>query len=265
MSLSGLTAAGVIQSGADTATTVQGPLRIIGGVSDARLEIAGNTWTGKAKTVINSTGRAVLNVAATTAGRLEDNVTVTGGAWLDNVTANGKTKFLKNLSIALGAGGGQVALEPGATIGGALTVTGGTGVDVVSLHGTTVGGATRIVTGGGTDTLDLDLGATFTGTFFADLGSGDDSISIAQSLGSLAPVTFSGLTKILAGFGNDTLLLGRSAATGGDVNSTATFQAAGNLIDGGAGVNLFDDEAAQVEFVGPATLATPHWTDPTPG
>jgi hypothetical protein len=254
VTVAGQAAGRLIQSGPDTVATVSGPLRVSSAGSEARLDLTGDSWTAKGTTAVTGLGRAVVNLTTATTDRFEQNVAVTGGLGLDLVTASPTARFLRNLSVGLGAGGGQLALDPGVTVGGALTVNGGTGVDVVSIRGVSVGGNTRIVTGGGKDTLTVDQGSTFTGTFYADLGGGDDTIAVAQSGGS--PVTFSGEATILAGLGDDTLRLGQAGVAG----AQAVFTTAGSLIDGGMGLNLFDDEAAS--FTGPVTIV--HWTDPTP-
>ena len=255
LTVSGQTAGRLTQTGATA--TVTGSLRVAGGAAEAVLDVGGGSWIAKGTTTVTSPGRAVLDLTPTTTGRLEGNVLVQGGSGFDEISASAPTEFMKNLTVSLGAGGGRVDLAPGTTVGGSLTVTGGTGADEVSLRGVDVTGATRIVTGGGTDTLTVDLGATFDATFFADLGGGADTINIAQGLGTPGPVTFTGKATILGGTGGDILRLGQ---TGADPNRRAVFGTAGSVIDGGAGVNLFDDE--QAVFSGPVSIV--HWTDPTP-
>jgi hypothetical protein len=104
--------------------------------------------------------------------------------------------------------------------------------------------------------LTIDGGATFAATFTADLGTGDDTIAIAQNTGSTAAVTFTGNAKILAGLGNDTLSLGLDVGSGGDVNSRAVFNGLTDVIDGGLGIDFFD--AASGQFTG----ATPTGWNP---
>ena len=58
-------------------------------------------------------------------------------------------------------------------------------------------------------------------------------------------------------------LLGASVAVGGDANSRVVFSGTGSLIDGGAGINSFDDERAQFTGLALGTSIT-NWTDPTP-
>jgi hypothetical protein len=260
LTVSGQTTGRLTQNGVSTTTTVAGPVRVAGGAAEAVLDIEGDAWTGKEATTVTSPGRAVVAATAGTAARFEQNVAVQGGSGVDTLVGSSSARFLKNLSVNLGAGGGQVNLGPGSTVGGALSVTGGTGADTVSLAGVTVTGSTRVVTGGGADTLTVDQGAAFGGTFYADLGAGADTIAIGQTTGASGPVTFSGKVTILAGAGNDNLRLGRAAAAGGDAHCRPAFVAAGNVIDGGSGINLFDDEAAAIT----GSVAPTHWTDPTP-
>ena len=79
--------------------------------------------------------------------------------------------------------------------GNLLFQTGGD-TDAVTLRAVTVTGKTTIQTGGGNDLLTIDDGSTFTGTFFADLGTGSDGIFIAQDAGQTAPVTVTGKATI---------------------------------------------------------------------
>ncbi len=90
---------------------------------------------------------------------------------------------------------------------------------------------------------------------FADLGLGDDTLSIAQNLGSTASVGFNSSAVFSLNSGNDTLLLGRSAAAGGDANSSVFFNAPGSLISGGLGVNTFVLANAQFFGLTPSNFA----------
>ena len=159
-------------------------------------------------------------------------------------------------TLSFGAPGAPVFID------GQLKIESDSASDSITLRNTTVNGNTSIKTGGSRDTLTID-DCTFTGTFTADLGIGDDTIAIGQAVGSAAPVTFAGKATILGGIGNDLLQLGKSLGSGGDANSKGVFQAAGNKIDGGNGVDTFDDELGQFEGVALGTDIM-NWTDPTP-
>ena len=81
-------------------------------------------------------------------------------------------------------------------------------------------------------------------------------------------MTFVGKATILAGTGNDTLLLGKDAGAGGDANSKAVFTAAlANKIDGGTGINTFDGltpAQSPAQFTGLTAVNFLNWTDPNP-
>jgi hypothetical protein len=65
-------------------------------------------------------------------------------------------------------------------------------------------------------------------------GAGDDNIIIAVELGSNNGVRFIGKTTIKAEAGNDALTLGNNA---GDPFTLWVYDAIGNVIDGGSGIN----------------------------
>src|SRR4029079_10771236 len=97
----------VIQDGPDTVADVGGPVRVAGGTAEAVLDLEGNAWTGKGATAVTSPGRAVVGFGPATAARFEGNVAVQGGSGFDTLLAGDTVRFLKNLSVNLGAGGGQ--------------------------------------------------------------------------------------------------------------------------------------------------------------
>jgi len=223
------------------------------------VHIAGNV------TVFGPAG-AVVSFNAGAPSEVQGNVTVTGGRFIDHFGASFRLRIGGNLTINLagedntvGMGGSGFPVE----VGGKLTIRTGDGNDTISLRFVNILGATVITTGSGADTLNVENGANFAGTFFANLGNGDDLIALGQSAGAPRPVQFTAKATILAGAGNDTLQLGNSTITG-DANSLVQFVAAGNKIDGGLGLNWFDDETQQFEVGPTGTLALIGWTDPTP-
>ena len=172
------------------------------------------------------------------------------------VVAGSRQKTDSNLpgDVQIGDPAGPV------TVAGNFVIQTAGNIDTIDLRAVTVTGNTVISTGGGNDSLTIDDGCAFTSTFTTDLGSGDDTIAIAQDTAQAAPVTFTGKATINTGAGADTLLLGLLA---GDANSRAVFVAAGSKIDGGTGINSFDDELGQFDglILGTGILG---WTDPTP-
>ena len=173
-----------------------------------------------------------------------------------------------SLTINAGAGNNDVTLGDAIAklaIGRNLAVTTTGGDDVVRLNGTMVTGTTTVKTGAGADLLDVIGSATFTGATTIDLGAGDDLWMAANGVGTTTgPVTFTGKVSVKLGAGNDTLILGlaQPPAAGGNANTVVAFSGStANKIDGGTGLNSFDDELAQ--FTGTVAIF-PNITDPTP-
>jgi hypothetical protein len=225
----------------DPATVASDPTTITG-----NLALTGTGWTSVVF------GTDVLS-------EVKGNVTVKGGWFTDVFDANEFFKVGKNLSLTLNGGDNVVNLGNGqglVAVAGTLTVKGGAGNDLFTLDRVLVTGAATVQTFGGADVLRIETGSTFLGTFSADLGAGDDSIEVAQLTGSTAPVTFAGRAKILGGLGNDLLLLGFAPdlinpPDGGDANSRVVFGGVGSVVDGGLGLNFFDDSTDQSTGVVP--------------
>jgi hypothetical protein len=162
---------------------------------------------------------------------------------------------LGSLAVAGGTGNDAIAVAggfgTGSIITGAASIGTGGGANAVTLRRVAVGGPVAVATGDGADTLTIDA-STFFNTFTANLGAGNDAIRIAQARGSATPVEFRGTVSVHAGVGNDTLLLGRAGAAGGDVNSRVIFH--GGVVSGDAAgtFNLFDTVTTQ--RTGPVTL-----------
>jgi hypothetical protein len=143
-------------------------------------------------------------------------------------------------SVTIGDGGGPVSIF------GGLSIDTRNGNDTVILDQVSLAGAVKIKTGVGADNLSIEDGSEFLSTFTADMGSGDDSISIAQNTGGTDPVSFGGITKITAGTGNDSLVLGLAIGSGGDAGTNVVFgNAAASILDGGLGLDDFDSADAQ--------------------
>jgi hypothetical protein len=199
----------------------------------------------------------------TAPSEVKGNISVKGGWFNDVFKTNGNFKADKNITLNLAGGDNVVAIGDGTglvTVLGKGSITTGDGNDMVTFDEVTWTGPITLKTGGGADFLSVEDGSTFMSTFTADLGNGDDTISIAQDTaadGSPGPTTFTGLTKITAGAGNDSLFLGlaQGAPNNGDANSRVVFSTPGSVIDGGLGLDFFDPTSAQ--FTG---AATPNWT-----
>jgi large repetitive protein len=214
-------------------------------------------------TVVGPGGMAV-DFSTGPLSQVNGNLTAVGGPFGGSFNAGNHLRVGGNLTLnmpggenSVSIGGVDIPLE----VGKNLTIKSGTGNDAIALNFITVLGATLVTTGSGADILAIDQGANFTGTFSANLGSGDDLVAFAQSAGATQPVEFTGKVTVLCGTGNDTLQLGNIA---GDANSLVRFEAAGNKIDGGLALNWFDDETQQFGVSPIGTLTLLGWTDPTP-
>jgi len=231
----------------------------------AALQATGTSLTVTGNLSVTTAGFGSASFNTTALSKVAGNVNIKGG-WGGGTfnVINDMFKADKNVTVDMGAFSGLVSIGDGTTvadIGGNLAVKGGLGNDRATLTRVKVAGTTTINTGAGADTLEIES-SEFVKAFSADLGNGDDTISIAQFAAAPAPVNFGAKTTILAGAGNDTLTLGNAppAAGTGDANSKAVFAVA-SKIDGGTGYNVFDNELGQSS--GPVTIAL-NWTDPTP-
>lgn len=143
-------------------------------------------------------------------------------------------------------------------VGGNLTIYTAGGRDGITLRRVSVTGNTTIKTGAGADEFVAEWATLYSGTFFADFGVGHDTISLAQTGTAGFGARFAGKATVLTRYGNDTLKLGSALI----LFSKAEFLGAGSKIDGGAGLNSFDDETGQFSGVALGTGII-NWTDPT--
>jgi hypothetical protein len=243
----------------DGTAAVGGNLTVAGGGLSASLVAFGRSLSVGGNLTVAAPAGSNSNVDLL-ATEVRGNVVMTGGSGDDRLSADPTTRFDRDVTLRLG-GGLNVASIQG-SVGRNLTVLAGAGVDLVTLFALQVAGATRLVTGGGADVLQIDDGSTFSGTFFADLGAGDDGLSVAQGTGGANPVTFQKPATIRTGAGNDTLALGNAGSAG----TVAVFQA-GGTVDGGTGLNLFDGltpDQAPAQFTGLEAADFLNWTDPNP-
>jgi hypothetical protein len=267
--LGGLTVSGATVGAVLVGTTVKGNVSITG-MFQADLQVDGATVTGNVtlKSALPSleatgagtsiTGNLALTgtawtsavFATTSLTQVGGNVTVKGGWYSDLFQTNGMFRAAKNLTLTLGGGDNTVSLGDGSavvSVVGNLKVTAAGGADTVSLDWVSVTGTTAVATLSGADMLSVEDGSSFAKAFTADLGTGDDTISVAQVTGSTAAVAFNSSAKITAGTGNDTLMLGLSTdpLVGGDSNTRAVFLAPVNVVDGGTGLDLYDASSGQ--------------------
>jgi hypothetical protein len=246
-------------------TVTTGPLKLDGAGGDVMFSAGGESLNVGGDLSISGVGMNRIWLDPDLGTTVGGNVKVAGATgdpdWFlvwDSLTV------AKDLSVNLG--GGANAIEFGTddgttTIGGKLTLIGGSGSDEITLNAITVQGATAITTGAAADTLTI-YGSTFVGTVSVDLGGGADILAIADVPTATAPVTFNSAATVKMGIGNDALRLGLALANGGNANTNVLFGPTGSLnVDGGANLNTFDDEAGQFDI---ARVTTLNFTDPTP-
>lgn len=192
--------------------------------------------------------------------------TVSGGDGADAFSAAPGVRFQNSLSLRLGNGDNEVDMEGDAatTVAGPLSITTGSGNDLITLFDVVIAGASSFTTGGGADELAGDA-STFTGNVTMSFGSGFDRLMLATENGSSRPVTFQGTLVADMGSEDDILLLGRAGdLSGGDANTRVVFdpEVKGSGINGGTGVNTFQQvfsnftglpPSAIVNFTGGAT------------
>ena len=236
------------------AATVTGSVALTAALASFAATGAGTTVNGNL--TLTGSGWTTTSFQSTSLSEVKGNLTVKGGWFNDTFEANGFFKVGKNLGLTLGGGNNEVLIGDGTAtvpVGGNLKVSAGAGADAVALDGVAVTGATGVLTGAGADYLSIENGSAFTKAFTADLGSGDDEISIAQLAGSSRAVSFAVKSRIAAGAGNDLLALGleNSVGAGGDANSRAEFLGAGHVVDGGLGLNFYDAASGQSSGVTP--------------
>lgn len=211
---------------------------------------------------LSVSGAAATTVSFESDGpsEVKGNITVKGGFGNDLFETNANFKADKNVTLTLNGGDNTVAIGDGSglvTVGGKGSITAGDGSDQLLFDRVSWAGPVTIATKGGADLLSVEDGSTFQSTFTADLGNGDDTISMGQNTaldGSPGGDTFVGKAKITAGAGNDAVFLGLAVAAGGDAVSKVTFNTATSVVDGGLGLDFFDATSAQ--FTG---AATPNW------
>jgi len=147
------------------------------------------------------------------------------GAGDDTVSVLGSLN-LKNVTFNLGDGNNSLSVGAGMNVTGKLSITGGTGADVVSLEGS-IAKSASISLGLGNDDLSL-LGTSFSSAVTINTGAGADLVTIDQtSLGLNA--NFNNTLTINTGEDNDEVSI-RNAATKkisvntGDDDDTVTLE-----------------------------------------
>jgi len=248
-----------------TTLEVTGTMSIAAGNGTVYFQFQGTELFVGQDLIVKGQYSEVLHVVPATASGIGRNVTFTLGNDDDTLIVNENLAVLRNVTINAGAGNNSIGLGTNTAnfaVGGNLRISALGGDDSVTLSRPAVTGTTRITTGAGADLLQMNGLGTFTGATTIDLGTGDDTWNAANDPAtSTDRVTFTGTVTAKLGAGNDTLRLGVAVASGGNANTTVDFStSSANKIDGGTGLNFYDDEAAQLT----GTVAIVNFTDPTP-
>jgi len=230
----GLTATGGVSVTAPNASFFAIPLLPPPAVGGGRGAVVGGNLA------VSGSAATTVSFESTTLSEVKGTITVKGGFGNDLFETNANFRADKAVNLTLNGGDNTVTVGDGTgalALGGAVTIKAGDGSDTVAFDQVTVTGAVSVATKGGADLLSIEDGSRFVSTFTADLGLGDDTISVAQNPSPPppatppGPVTFTGHVKILAGVGNDTLFLG--VGGDGDTTTSVVFTDPTSTIDGG--------------------------------
>jgi len=195
---------------AAVATVSRATLNITGDADASNLSIeqldGGVKVTALNGTTLRIAGTDVPNGTLTFSGVTALNVRLGDGN--DSVSVLGALN-LKNVTFNLGDGDNTLDVGAGLSSTGKLTVTGGTGRDVVTMNGV-AGKAATINLGHGNDDLTL-RGTLFSGAVSINTSSGADVILIDEATAGGA-ATFTNSLTINTGEDNDSVTL-RNAAT----------------------------------------------------
>lgn len=157
-----------------------------------------------------------------------------GVSWFADGSIGGK------FSMAFGAGAATTASVSGLSSGtstGAFALS-SVGPMTALLGSLVVRGATNLKFGNAVDTLSI-AGATFTKSFSASFGDGNDLLGI-EGTGNTATTTFAAATKFDLGKGNDSAQFGTGGGT-----AMVNFNALWKLV-GGPGTNTATLQAGKV-------------------
>jgi hypothetical protein len=216
--------------------------------NNATLNVAANSLNvGRHLTVAAGT-RADVDFATSGSANVGGKLLVLGGSDGDSITANANLTVDGNLSLLLRGGNNTIELGGGSDldVNGNLTIVTGSGNDSVTLDQVVVDGRTVILLGAGTDNLTVRNGTSFGALAVIDTGADADVVAIANNVGATAGVTFHGAAVISTGAGDDSIFLGLSAAAGGSTNNRVVFDAPFNVLNAGAGADLFTALNAQI-------------------
>ncbi len=185
---------------------------------------------GDSTTAFNSASLDVTGSITVVAADGADSLNLGGGS-LANFDISGSV----NLRGGIGAAIFLSNPTAGGTIGGALTVVGTEGDDIVTLKRTEVVGATLLNLAGGGNGVAID--DSILRALTINTGAGFDEILIEANSDTGVNTTVSGAMKISVGAGADIVTLGKDAN-----DSLSTTK--GVRIDGGSGIDLLDQTGA---------------------
>lgn len=231
--------------------------------SEADIQVVDGTFTVDSDFLATGSYAFTANFAPAGASTIQGNASFKSGLGNDRFDSTPTMKFAKDLLVDLKDGANQVSIAGVGgtpTVSGKLTLNTGHGDDVLDLTDISVNGTSSFSTGAGSDQLRISGQSTLTGAVAVDFGADDDLLELGFQAVLGGPVTITGTLKAKMGTGNDTIKLGN---TPGNLGSLVVFAAPGSTIDGGLGLDFFDDEAGKITNPGNVTLSA-DFVDPTP-
>jgi len=230
----------------DAALSVGKHAKVAGG--DVTFDASGSSLSIGQNLSISAGRTADVDFSTSGSADIGGNLRILGGIDGDSIDANGNLSVDGNLALFLRGGNNHVSLGTSGDldVNGNLVILAGAGNDDVTLTQVKIDGNTVISLGAGTDSLVVRDGTTFTGVTVIDLGAGTDLLAVANNASATAGVTFGGQAVLSTGLDNDTIFLGLAQSAGGTAATSVTFQSAGNILNGGFGVDLFTQANAQI-------------------
>ncbi len=274
------TTAGGISLGVVSADGDSINLTAVGAITDNNA--AANNLTAASAILSSTTGIGSSGDPIETVLSQVQATTGTGGIFLSNTSAalatsgvisattSGDISVVTSADLTIGhavtATSGTVSLTSGSpgnasvfavnaavTGSGAVTLSGGTNNDNITVSNTVTGSTVTVNGLGGSDLITLAMGGSLSATGLAkiDAGAGNDTIIVTGTMGGAT-------NQVLGGSENDSITINRTGATalavdGNDGNDTTTINQSGVTT---AQINVADSGASMMEVDSVTIVAT---------
>jgi methionine-rich copper-binding protein CopC len=228
--------------------------------------------SGTGGTAINQQGGAIIVSGITRGvvlqmGEGDDSITMNSLSLPGDVSIGGRgaetlalsdVHIAGTLNIQNNSALGITSSIAGATVGKGLFIHGGAGGNTIAMQSVVVQRRTTITGGRGIDHLTIDDSA-FHGAVFVCTGRGADVVQIdAHGATPASPTTFAGRVSMFLGAGNDSLQLG----VNGQAGDRSVFSGIVHF-RGGAGYNTLADFAAS-SYIGKSRYQINNFASRTP-